>query len=138
MAIKRVLSMTALSLFCLLHLSTPSAGADWKFVGKSTDGNVSVFVDIDSIKWVSEEIVRSCQKFSYTRPRLLSASQKPVKKVIAYRDWNCADETFNDLKVTFYYADGTNGTETYKYALWHQIKQNSPEDALQDYVCSHE
>jgi hypothetical protein len=119
-------------------MSNPAWGVDWKFVGKSADGNVSMSVDINSIKWVSEDIVRCCQEFSYVRPKLLNASQKPVRKVVAYRDWNCGEETYNDLKVTFYYADGTKDTENYKYALWHQIKQNSPEEDLHDYVCTRE
>lgn len=138
MAIRRVISMTVSFVFCLLLMSQLAWGANWKFVGKSADGNVSVSVDVDSIKWVSEDIVRSCQKFSYAKPKLLNAAQKPVREVVAYREWNCAEETYNDLKVTFCYADGTKETENYKYALWHQIKQNSPEDDLHDYVCSHE
>jgi hypothetical protein len=116
MVIKRVLSMMALSVMCLIFMSNPAAGTDWRFVAKSADGNVSVSVDMDSIKWVSEDMVRCCQKFSYAKPKLLNTSQKPVRKVIAYRDWNCGEETYNDLKVTFYYSDGTKGTETYKYA----------------------
>lgn len=138
MGIKRVLSIIALFVPCLLFLSNLARGADWRFVGKSADGNVSVSVDIDSIKWVSEDNVRSCQRFSYAKPKLLNARQKPVREVVAYREWNCSEETYNDLKVAFYYADGTKETENYKYALWHQIKQNSPEDDLHEYVCSHE
>jgi hypothetical protein len=138
MVINRVLSMMALSVICLLFLANPAVGTDWRFVGKSADGNVSVSVDVDSIKWVSEDIVRCFQKFSYAKPKLLNTSQKPVTKVIAYRDWNCGEETYNDLKVIFYYSDGTKGAETYKYALWHQIKQNSPEDDLHEYVCTYE
>lgn len=138
MAIRKVLSTMALFIPCLLFLSNMAEGADWKFVGKSADGNVSVSVDTDSIKWVSEDIVRSCQKFSYAKPKLLNTAQKPISEVVAYREWNCSEETYNDLKVTFYYADGAKETENYKYALWHQIKQNSPEDDLHDYVCNHE
>jgi hypothetical protein len=123
---------------CLFLMSGAAWCADWKLIGKSADGNVSVSVDVDSVKWVSEDVVRSCQKFVYAKPKLLNASQKPIREVVAYREWNCGEETYNELKVTFCYADGTKETEHYKYALWHQIKQNSPEDDLHDYVCSHE
>jgi len=138
MVIKNVISTAVLFILCMFLMSKQAGGADWKFVEKSADGNVSVSVDVDSIKWISEDIVRSWQKFLYAKPKLLNASQKPVREVVAYREWNCAEETYNDLKVTFCYADGRKETENYKYALWHQIKQNSPEDDLHDYVCSHE
>jgi Surface-adhesin protein E len=138
MVIRKVISTAVLFVLCLLLISKPACGADWKFIGKSADGNVSVSVDVDSIKWVSEDIVRSSQKFVYAKPKLLNASQKPIREVVAYREWNCGEETYNDLKITFCYADGTKETENYKYALWHQIKQNSPEDDLHDYVCNHE
>ena len=132
------LSIVVLFLPCLFLLSNQARGADWRLVVKSTGGNVSVSVDNSSVRWVSEDIVKSCQRFSYARPRLLNSAQKPVKEIVAYREWNCSEDTYNDVKVTFCYADGTKETENYKYALWHQVKQNSPEDYLQDYVCGHE
>ncbi len=135
---KRGLFTRALITVGLLCVATLVEGADWVLIGKSKDGNLSISVDKESIDQVSEDIVRSCQRFSYVKPILLNNSQKPVTKIVAYREWDCDGEKYNNLQVTFYYVDGTKETETYKYALWHHIKQSTPESNLFEYVCTQE
>ena len=34
--------------------------------------------------------------------------------------------------------DGTKETETYKYALWHLVKQGTPDGDLYEYLCGQE
>ncbi len=135
---KRGLSIIALITVGVLCLSTLSEGADWVLIGKTKDGNLSISIDKESINQVSEDIVKSCQKFTYTKPLLLNGSQKPITVMIACREWHCDDAKYNNLRVTFYYVDGTNEIETYKYALWHFVKQGTPEGDLYEYVCTQE
>lgn len=99
---------------------------------------MSVCIDKDSIIQVSEDLVKSCQKFSYVKATYLGSSPKPVKELISWRIWNCDEAKYNDLQVTFRYADGTREKETYQYALWRYVKQGSPEYDLFEYVCTHE
>ncbi len=132
------LFITTLFILSLLFLSDFSNGSDWIFVGKSQDGNMSAYIEKESITQTSGDIVKSCQKFSYVKPIFLNNPRKPVSAFVAYREWDCAGEKYNDLQVTFCYADGTKETETYKYALWHYVKQGTPEGDLYDYVCNQE
>ena len=137
-AMKKGFFIITLSVLCLLFLSDLSNGAEWVLVGKSQDGNTSVSIDKESISQTYGDIVKSCQKFSYVKPIFLNNPRKPVSALIAYREWDCSGEKYNDLQVTFCYADGTKETETYKYALWHYIKQGTSEGDLYDYVCNQE
>ena len=138
MEMKKGFFIIMLPILCLLFLSNSSDGADWILVGKSQDGNVSISIDKESIGQTSGDIVKSCQKFSYVKPIFLNNPQKPVSALVAYREWDCSGEKYNDMQVTFYFVDGTKETETYKFALWHYIKQGTPEGDLYDYVCNQE
>jgi hypothetical protein len=135
---KKDFFVTALLAIGLLCLSPLTEGADWIPVGKSKDGNLSIAIDKESISHVSEDIVRSCQRFSYAKPTLSSNSKKPITKLVACREWDCDNAKYNNLQITFHYADGTTDTETYKYPLWHYIKEGTPDRDLSDYVCSEE
>ncbi len=122
----------------LLWLSNLSEGANWKLVGRSKDGNMSVSIDNDSIRQVSDNVVRACQKSSYIKPKLSNASQKPIIEVLICRQWDCDEERYNDRQITFRFIDGTAKTEKYEYTLWHYIKQGANERDLYDYVCNQE
>ena len=121
-----------------LSLPNPAGSSDWIFIGKSKAGNLSVFIDKESIIQISEDIVKSCQKFSYVKPISLSNHQKLVYAVVACREWNCDEAKYNNLQLTFYYADGTKETENYQYALWHYVRHDPPEFDLFEYVCTQE
>jgi hypothetical protein len=138
MKVEKVLFIAILFVVSLVCLPERSNAADWVLVGKSQDGNMSAFIDRDSIIQTSGDIVKCRQKFSYAKPIFLNnpKPKRPVRTLIAYREWDCSGEKYNDLQVTFCYANGTNETETYEYALWHYIKQGSVESDLFDYVCN--
>lgn len=135
---KTGLSIITLLTIGLLCLSNLSEGANWKLVGRSKDGNMSVSIDNDSIRQVSDNIVRACQKSLYVKPKLCDAFKKPITEVLICRQWDCDEEKYNDLQTTFHFIDGTEKTEKYEYALWHLIKQDSLEHDLYDYLCNRE
>ena len=130
-----IITLLTIGLLCLSNLSE---GANWKLVGRSKDGNMSVSIDNDSIRQVSENIVRACQKSSYVKPKLSDAFKKTITEVLTCRQWDCDEEKYNDLQMTVRFIDGTEKTEKYEYALWHFIKQDSPEHDLYDYLCNQE
>jgi hypothetical protein len=132
---KGLLIVTLFSL-CSLFPSISAAGGNWVFIEKSRDGNMSAFIDKESIIQISEDIVKSCQKFSYVKPVFLNHQKKPVSAAIACREWDCDEAKYNNLQLTFYYADGTKETETYQYALWQYVKHSSPDRDLFEYVCT--
>jgi hypothetical protein len=119
-----------------LSLSGLAAGGDWTFIEKNKEGTMSVFIDKESIAQLSEDIVKSCQKFSYSNPILVGSARKLVSAIVVCREWNCDEAKYNNLQMTFCYADGTKETETYQYALWRYVKHNSPEGDLFEYVCT--
>lgn len=130
-----VITLLTIGLLCLSNLSE---GANWKLVGRSKDGNKSVSIDNDSIRQVSDNIVTACQKSSYVKPKVSDAFKKTITEVLICRQWDCEEEKYNDLQMTFHFIDGTEKTEKYEYALWHFIKQDSLEHDLYDYVCNQE
>jgi hypothetical protein len=136
--VKKGSSIITLLTIGLLCLSNPSEGANWKLVGRSKDGNMSVSIDNDSIRQGSDNIVRACQKSSYVKPKLSDAFKKPITEVFICRQWDCDEERYNDRQITFRFIDGTEKTEKYEYTLWHHIKQGSNEGDLYDYVCNQE
>jgi hypothetical protein len=138
MTMGKGLLITILFILGFLFLSDPSRATDWVLVGKSEDGNMSAFIDKESISQTSGDIIKCRQKFSYVKPIFLNNPRKPVKTLIAYREWDCSGEKYNDLQVTFCYSDGAKETETYEYALWHYFKQGTLESDLYDYVCNQE
>jgi hypothetical protein len=140
MTVGKGLLITILSVLGLVFLSDLSNAADWVLVGKSRDGNMSAYLDKESITQTAGDIIRCRQKFSYVKPIFLSnpKPKTPVTTLIAYREWDCSGEKYNDLQVTFCYANGSKETETYEYALWHYFKQGSVESDLYDYVCNQE
>jgi len=133
---KNGLLILTLFALCSLFPSSSAAGANWTFIEKSKDGNMSTFIDKESITQISEDIVKSCQKFSYTKPTLFNHQKRRVSAVIACREWDCDAAKYNNLQLTFYYLDGTKETETYEYALWHYVRNSSPERGLLEYVCT--
>jgi hypothetical protein len=134
--IRKGLTEAILFLFCLLALSDEAKAVQWIYLAKAQDGNMSVFIDRDSILQVSENVVKSCQKFAYAKPILISTQNKSITQIVACRQWDCVEEKYNNLQVTFHFIDGTKETETYKFALWHYIKQDTPEYDLYDFVCN--
>lgn len=99
---------------------------------------MSVSIDSDSIRQISDDIVSACQKSSYVKPKLSGAFKKPISEVLICRQWDCDKERYNDLKITFRFIDGTEKTEEYDYTLWHHIKQGAHELDLFEYVCNKE
>jgi hypothetical protein len=135
-AIKKFFLIVSFLTLWSLSLSGIAGGGDWTFIEKSREGTVSVFIDKESIIQISEDIVKSCQKFSYLKPIVLGNTKKLVSAIIICREWNCDEAKYNNLQLTFCYTDGTKETETYQYALWHYVRPNSPEGDLFEYVCT--
>ena len=135
-SIRRGSIAAILFLLSLLALPDEAKAAQWTYLAKSQDGNMAIFIDRDSIRQVSENVVKSCQKFTYAKPALISSQNKSVTEIVACRQWDCVEEKYNNLQVIFHFIDGTKETETYKFALWHYIKQDTPEYDLYDFVCN--
>jgi Surface-adhesin protein E len=133
---KKLICIIMLILIPLISFNFAS-GADWILIGKSKDGNKSVFVDKESILQISEGIVTSCQKYVYVKPILFDQVKKPVTEVIVKQEWNCDEEKYNNLKLTLLYIDSKRETETYAEALWHYVEPDTLEDDVCDYVCNH-
>jgi hypothetical protein len=135
-AIKKLFLLGSYLTLWLLSLSGLAGGGDWTLIEKTPEGNMSVFIDKESIIQLSEDIVKSCQKFSYLKPFVFGNTGKFVSAIVVCREWNCDEAKYNNLQMTFCYADGTKETETYQYALWRYVKHNSPEGDLFEYVCT--
>jgi len=111
-------------------------GAEWVLIGKSKDGNKSVFIDSESIRQNAENIVTSCQKYSYVDPIFFDQIKKPVTEMIVNQAWDCDEEKYNNLQLTLLYVDGKKETEIYTEALWHFVKPDTLESDVCEYVCN--
>jgi hypothetical protein len=125
-----------MSILILLPSLNFANGADWVLIGKSKDGNKYLFIDHESVRQKTENVVTSCAKYSYVNPILFDQIKKPVIEIVADQEWDCDEEKYNNLQLTFYHTDGTNETETYKEPLWHYVRPDTLESDFCEYLCN--
>jgi len=121
-----------------LYLFDCSIGeaADWKFVGKSGDGNRSVFIDKESIRPISGNLIKAAVKLEYNRGKGVGGfrHKKIVSHAIGDEEFDCRERRTKTLQVTVHFTDGdtANGdTISWKFVIPQSILET-----IYDYVCT--
>ena len=122
--------------FILVGLSVIycSAGgaANWKSITESEDGNVSLFVDEESIQGSSSGAIKAWLKLVNKKPQ--DVESKLVSSYLDYREFNCTERRARSLKTIYYYTDGTN--ESSGEDEWLYVTPDTIQDGIYDYVCN--
>jgi hypothetical protein len=114
-------------------IPTIAEGADWVSIGKTGDNTMEVFVDKESIKYVSKNIVRAWNKLVLLKPNEFHG--KFVKKHFSFMEWDCNEIKKRSLQTSIYYSDGTSETESRSQTNWQYITPDTVEDSIFKYLC---
>lgn len=103
--------------------------SEWTPVAIGRAGGVEIFVDEDSIRHVSDKVVRLRIKYRYVRPKPFDSGY--VDQLVVYNEYNCDNKkTHKILWSEANYIDGgikRDNLERQGYIL--------PDDAVFRYVC---
>ena len=103
-----------------------------KLIEIKDDPTLKLYVDQNSIKHVSENIVRAWFTFSYKQPQEIGS--KLFQKAVSYDELDCAKRTLQIVQATFYFTDGTNQTLSDKLES-SNIPPGTPGESEYNYLC---
>lgn len=127
------LVMSFICLGFILLYSSAGETADWIFMGKSRDSNVSGFIDKKDVKSVSGSIVRTSVKLEYIRGQTFKL-RKTVSHAIGNEEIDCGARQAKTLQYTVYFTDGdslSGSTTNWKFVIPKLILHN-----IYDYLCT--
>lgn len=113
-------------------VSTIAEGAEWKLISRSEDQNISVFVDNENIKHISENIIRAWVKMLLKEA--VPINSKYATYTLGYEEHDCITRKIKLLQLTFYYTDGTNDNANPKEE-WVDIKPDTIQSAVHKFLC---
>jgi hypothetical protein len=117
--------------FNLFFLPVLAEAVNWKLIAKSKNGNMSIFIDNESIRHISKTIVRARVKLSFEKMEPMKS--KYIKEVINYREDSCSEKKRRSIKSSFYYSDGTIDTSK---GQWQYIAPGTIDYVVHDYLCN--
>jgi hypothetical protein len=101
----------------------------WTPVSKGQAGGVGIFVDEQSMRHVSETVVRLRIKYRYSSPKPFDSGY--IEELIVYNEYDCDNkDTYRILQSEAHFTDGgseTDSSERVGYIL--------PDDVVFRYVC---
>jgi hypothetical protein len=103
-------------------------GADWTLITKGQSDDIDVFVDQESVKRISDNVVRAWIKYKYSNPRHFDS--KYIKELVVYNEYYCTERKYKILQSEGYFTNGTRETDSSErqgYIL--------PDDAAHKYLC---
>ena len=125
----------------IVFFAIEALAADWVLYGTSTDGS-SHYYDPQSIKWVSQDIVRVWKKMSFSKK---GVQDMPKKNGPEHKEWNytiglweysCSEKKFRLLSATNYnQGGGVISSFTYDSSSWDFIVPESIDETLFNIVC---
>jgi hypothetical protein len=120
-------------IFGLLFITDILEASNWVLVVSAPNGT-QMFVDKESIKHVSKNIVRALRKYQFKEPREDEA--KDYTALSVYGEVNCEEERFLVLSEILHFDDNTQEVKNYKPSdNWEDIKPNTFDDYFYEYVC---
>ena len=127
----RYLLMSFILVSVFLIYCSAGEPAEWKLITESEDGNMSLFVDEESIQLASNGLMRAWLKLVNKKPQ--DVESKLISSYLDYREFNCAERRARSLKTIYYYTDGTN--ESSDEDEWLYVTPDSVQDGIYGYVC---
>jgi len=122
--IKRILLITA----CFLLLGSVASGAsDWLHYIDTEKGE-KCYIDLDSIKRVSADVVEVSRKIE-------SKNSSAVSSLISHLEMDCSSNRLRVLKEITHYKNGKTGTAAGDSTFRH-VSPEDFEESLMELVCS--
>jgi hypothetical protein len=125
-------------MLCVLILLSACAGiqnapnaneTQWTPILKGPAGGVAIFVDVKSIRHVSDTVVRLRIKYRYFGPKPFDSGY--IEELVVYNEYDCNNgDTYRILRSEAHFMDGgskTDSSERRGYIL--------SDDAVFRYVC---
>jgi len=128
---KKIFSLSFITLSIFLLLSTIARGAEWILVGRNENG--SSFVDKESISFISSNVVRARDKLIRARPEAFQS--KIVLYTLVYNEWDCREKRTKMLQASYYYMDGTNDMYSLSDTKWKYVRPGTIEEFVFKYLC---
>ncbi len=127
--------LTAIFLF----FSSIAEGANWEPISKSINEDQFIFIDTESIKHVSKNIVRVWVKLLFENPMPVYSRQekKFLTYALDYEEHDCSEEKSRSLQNVGYCTDGTNESISGS-AEWQYIIPGSNTSFVHNYLCNKE
>ncbi len=126
----------------LFLLSTAVEGEDWEFLGKNKTQDVSVYIDKESIKYVSKTVIRVWVKTLYEKPSPYES--KFINESLSHREHYCNEGKYKLIQVSFFYTDGKSDSFTLeannrRYVIpniYVYVRADTFEDYIHKYICN--
>lgn len=120
-----------LSVFGLFFLSIVAEGSDSILIEKTDQAYV--FIDNESIKHISDNIVRAWVKY-FPHTVLEPFKAKYLHYYLSYYEFDCGEKKNRVLQTVFYYTDYTSEQDDREHQ-WSSLAPDTVESALFEYVC---
>lgn len=120
-----VVILASVSLTCCKPKTT-----EWILISKNP--SVDLYVEKNSIKHVSRNIVRAWVTYVFKEPK--AAGPKFIEKGLTHDEIDCDKKTLQVMRVTFFFTDGTSQSLTEKLP-GKDIKPGSTSALEYSYLC---
>jgi len=114
-------------------LSASAEGANWEFITTNEDVTLSWYIDTESIRHISNTVVRAWIKALYKKPKPFDS--KEIVEAIGYEEHDCAEMKKNVLQIDHRYSDGTTVSTTNPVKEWSYITPDTIESVIHNYLC---
>ena len=131
--IKRVkkawsLSVCMLAVIFVFVLSI-AEGAIWERISEYDD--TIIYINNESIRHISETVVRAEFKLVYKEPAWFNA--KSIDYYLIEQENNCSEKRYKVYRLTVYFRDGTNNNFMTKEE--HDVKSDTFQSAIYEFIC---
>jgi hypothetical protein len=103
-----------------------------KLIEIKDDPTLKLYVDQNSVKHVSGNIVRAWVTFAFKHPQ--KVGPKLVQRAVSYDELDCSKRTLQIIQVIFYFTDGTSQSLSSKSDS-SNIASGSPAEFEFNYLC---
>jgi hypothetical protein len=128
-AIRGIILIGLIFLSCCAATQHIQNEEQWTPVSRGEVSGVAIFVDQQSIRHVSDTVVRLRVKYSYSGPKPFDSGY--IEQLVVYNEYDCKNEnTYRILRSEAHFMDGrseTDSTERQGYIL--------TDDDVFRYVC---
>ncbi|HSB51107.1 MAG TPA: surface-adhesin E family protein [Dissulfurispiraceae bacterium] len=119
-------------MLCIALWSSVAESSAWVMVTRSNGGNDIHFVDRESVRHTSKNIVSATSKIEKEVPERYDT--RHLKRLVGREEWDCQEKMGRSLSLTMYFTDGTRATEDAPTG-WNTIVQGTVEATIWDFLC---
>ena len=128
---KNKTEIVAICVFAVIvfFVSSIAEGANWELI--SEDDDISIYVDNESVRHVSEIVMRAQFKIVYKEPFWLKS--KSIAYNLIEQENDCSRKKYTVYELTVYFDDGT--INYFKAKEEYSVKSDSFQSAIYEFIC---